>query len=146
MNILLHSMFQLLVTVTSFLARWFLTTWWQRRYVPPKRWLLQQPHGVISQKTAFFIVTSMKTSDLQCLLIAVCYWVRKDGQTQSMCYPRRKVCYVKQFGVPPHQQENGKGNVWPWIGYRVLVHKGIISAFEGVEFVSDRMWYIILGG
>jgi hypothetical protein len=30
----------------------------------PKRRLLQEPHGVTSQKTAFFIVTAVKTSNL----------------------------------------------------------------------------------
>jgi hypothetical protein len=30
----------------------------------PKRWLLQQPQGVTSQKTAFFIVSAVKTLDL----------------------------------------------------------------------------------
>jgi hypothetical protein len=33
-------------------------------YVPPKRRLLQEPHGVTSQKTVFFIVAAMKTSNL----------------------------------------------------------------------------------
>jgi hypothetical protein len=33
-------------------------------YVPPKRRFLQEPHDVTSQKTAFFIVTSARTSDL----------------------------------------------------------------------------------
>jgi hypothetical protein len=32
--------------------------------VPPKRRFLQQPHGVTSQKTQFFIVTAVKTSNL----------------------------------------------------------------------------------
>jgi hypothetical protein len=32
--------------------------------VPPKRRFLQEPHGVTSQKTPFFIVTAMKTSNL----------------------------------------------------------------------------------
>jgi hypothetical protein len=31
---------------------------------PPKRRLLQEPHGVTSQKTQFFIVTAVKTSNL----------------------------------------------------------------------------------
>jgi hypothetical protein len=34
------------------------------RQVPPKRRFLQEPHGVTSQKTAFFIVTAVKTSNL----------------------------------------------------------------------------------
>jgi hypothetical protein len=32
--------------------------------VPPKRWFLQEPQGVTSQKTPFFIVTAMETSNL----------------------------------------------------------------------------------
>jgi hypothetical protein len=32
--------------------------------IPPKRWFLQEPHGVPSQKTGFVIVTAMKTSSL----------------------------------------------------------------------------------
>jgi hypothetical protein len=31
--------------------------------VPPKRRFLQEPHGVTSQKTPFFIVTSVNTSN-----------------------------------------------------------------------------------
>jgi hypothetical protein len=30
--------------------------------------------------------------------------------------------------------------------YRVFVHKGIISAVKRVEFMSDRMSYIVLRG
>jgi hypothetical protein len=39
-------------------------TSWSRRYVPPKHRFLQEPHGVTSQMTAFFIVTAVKTSNL----------------------------------------------------------------------------------
>jgi hypothetical protein len=35
-----------------------------RRLVHPKLRLLQEPHGVIPQKTQFFIVTAVKTSNL----------------------------------------------------------------------------------
>jgi hypothetical protein len=38
------------------------TSW--RREVPPKRRFLEKPHCVTPQKTAFFIVTAVKTSDL----------------------------------------------------------------------------------
>jgi hypothetical protein len=31
---------------------------------PPKRRFLKEPHGVTSQKTPFFIVTAVKTSNL----------------------------------------------------------------------------------
>jgi hypothetical protein len=30
----------------------------------PEMWFLQEPHGVTSQKTAFFIVTAVKASNL----------------------------------------------------------------------------------
>jgi hypothetical protein len=35
-----------------------------RRYVPPKRRLTPHLHGATSKKTAFFIVTAVKTSNL----------------------------------------------------------------------------------
>jgi hypothetical protein len=38
--------------------------WWWRTYVPPKRQILQEPHGVTGQKTAFFIVRAVNTSKL----------------------------------------------------------------------------------
>jgi hypothetical protein len=37
-------------------ACWFLSPWWWMRYIPPKCEFLQEPHGVTSQKTAFFIL------------------------------------------------------------------------------------------
>jgi hypothetical protein len=40
---------------TLFLVHRFLSPWWRRRWVPPKRQFLQEPHGVTSQKTPFFI-------------------------------------------------------------------------------------------
>jgi hypothetical protein len=43
--------------------RRFFSPWW-RRYVPPKRLSLQEPHGVSLQNTAFFLVTAVKTSKL----------------------------------------------------------------------------------
>jgi hypothetical protein len=38
-----------------------------RTDVPPKRRFLQEPHGVTTRKTAFFIDTAMKTSNLTLL-------------------------------------------------------------------------------
>jgi hypothetical protein len=43
---------------------WIFLPWRLRRYVTPKRWLTQDLHGATSQKTAFFIVTALKTSNL----------------------------------------------------------------------------------
>jgi hypothetical protein len=37
-----------------FLVHRFLSPWWRRRQVPPKRRFLQEPHGVPSQKTPLF--------------------------------------------------------------------------------------------
>jgi hypothetical protein len=38
-----------------FLVHRFLSPWWRRRQVPPKRRFLQEPHGVTTQKTPFFM-------------------------------------------------------------------------------------------
>jgi hypothetical protein len=38
--------------------------WRWRRYVPPKRRFTQDPYGARSQKTVFFMVTAVKTSNL----------------------------------------------------------------------------------
>jgi hypothetical protein len=40
---------------TSVASCKFLSPWWRRRQVPPKRRFLQQTHGVTTQKTPFFI-------------------------------------------------------------------------------------------
>jgi hypothetical protein len=42
--------------------------WRWRRYVPPKRRFKQDLHGATSQKTAFFIVTAVKISNLTTML------------------------------------------------------------------------------
>jgi hypothetical protein len=39
-----------------FLVHRFLSPWWWRRCVPPKRRFLQEPHGVTTQNMAFFIM------------------------------------------------------------------------------------------
>jgi hypothetical protein len=46
-----------------FLARRFFSPWWWGRYDPPKHRFSQEPHGITSQETAFFIVTVVKTSN-----------------------------------------------------------------------------------
>jgi hypothetical protein len=43
----------------------------ERTDVPsPKHWFLQEPHGVTSQKTAFFIVIAVKTTNLTAISIS----------------------------------------------------------------------------
>jgi hypothetical protein len=48
----LHSVLRLLVTANFVPTRRILSSWWWMRYVPPKYRLLQEPHGVTSQKTS----------------------------------------------------------------------------------------------
>jgi hypothetical protein len=50
--------------LTFFLVHWFLSPWWWRSYIPQKCRFLQEPHGVTSQKIAFFIVYNVRTSNL----------------------------------------------------------------------------------
>jgi hypothetical protein len=54
--------------------------WRWRRYVPPKRRFTQDLHGATSQKTAFFIVTTVKTSNLTGLL-----WVLHRALCNFFC-------------------------------------------------------------
>jgi hypothetical protein len=54
----------ILLVIANILPSWFLSPWWQRRYVPPKYRFLQDSDGVRSQKMAFFIVTAVKISNL----------------------------------------------------------------------------------
>jgi hypothetical protein len=48
--------------------------------IPADSQFLQEAHGITSQKTAFSIVTAMKTSDL----------------TYKICFHRMMVCHLKQ--------------------------------------------------
>jgi hypothetical protein len=52
-------------TLTLFLVHRFLSPWCRRLYVPSKRLFLQEPYGITSQKTTFFIVTVVKTANLK---------------------------------------------------------------------------------
>jgi hypothetical protein len=58
----------------------FLSPWWRRRYFPPKRRFLQEPHGVTSQKTPFFmwgkcfLVLSLYEYSSTCLHCTVLNW------------------------------------------------------------------------
>jgi hypothetical protein len=74
--------------------------------VPPKHRFLQEPHGVTSQKTPFFIVTTVKTSnlttiltllngDIRCVdmcnkLYTKCTSTKRDGSCRSLGY---STCY-----------------------------------------------------
>jgi hypothetical protein len=43
---------------------WIFLPWRWSQYVPPKCWFTQDLHGATSPKTAFFIVTAVKTPNL----------------------------------------------------------------------------------
>jgi hypothetical protein len=54
---------RLLVTASAVPSSLILVTL-MKEALPPKRPFLQEPHGVTSQKTPFFIITAVKTSNL----------------------------------------------------------------------------------
>jgi hypothetical protein len=53
-----------LAVTSNWSTLWFLSPSRWRWYVPTKNWFLQELHGVMSQKTAFFIVVTVETSNL----------------------------------------------------------------------------------
>jgi hypothetical protein len=55
---------QLLVTANVFLTSLIIFVLRMEGRVPPKCWISQGPQGFTSQKTAFFIVTAVKSSNL----------------------------------------------------------------------------------
>jgi hypothetical protein len=63
-------------------------------YVPPKLRLLQETHGLTSQKTEFFIVTAVKTSNLTTTLLGPLekanhnHWTTGRGDPQGCETPR----------------------------------------------------------
>jgi hypothetical protein len=61
----------------------FLSPWWRRRQVPPKRRFLQEPHGVTTQKTPSFIVTAVKTSNLT-LCMVFTSWKPENKNTTGL--------------------------------------------------------------
>jgi hypothetical protein len=46
-------------------------------------WFLQEPHGVTSQKTPFFIVTAVKTSNLTCIYLFLWCMLRPPLQSNG---------------------------------------------------------------
>jgi hypothetical protein len=66
----IRSVRRLLVTASVVPSSPILVTLMKEVLVPPKHHFLQEPHGVTSQKTPFFIVTAVKTSNLTC---DICY-------------------------------------------------------------------------
>jgi hypothetical protein len=68
-----------------FLVHRFLSPSWRRCQVPPKRRFLQESHGVTSQKTPFFIVTAVKTSNSTYFRGGWCLHI-KDTPLPASCH------------------------------------------------------------
>jgi hypothetical protein len=98
-----------------------LLPWRWRRYDPPKRRFTQKLHGATSQKTAFFIVITVKTSNLTrnviCCHVRVTQTnivsnrsykvtflrrVRKEKFSIANCYFPHALCYI--YHVPKRLQ------------------------------------------
>jgi hypothetical protein len=100
-----------------FLVHRFLSPWWRRRQVPPKRRFLREPHGVTTQKTPFFIVTAVKTSNLTLVqkLYKVEGW-RMITSTQTLSpYSERK----REQGTEYTTRNNNFG-VTMWMNEPIL--------------------------
>jgi hypothetical protein len=93
--------------------------WRWRRYVPPKRrFLLLEPHGVLSQKTTSFIVTAVKTTpedrglqsytkweyDSNCKAV----WVFESSSGLSLLYVRFLV-NLPTIPPPPGNKQRSVG-------------------------------------
>jgi hypothetical protein len=79
----------------TFLACWFFSLWWWRWYVPPKHWFLQEPHGITSQKMAFFIITAIKVLNLTTYVLW-CVWSDTVVTMQHFCR-----CYATASWLSP---------------------------------------------
>jgi hypothetical protein len=78
------------------LRRNTMSPWWWRSYVIPKRQFLQEPHAITFQKTAFFIVTAVNTSNLAhyVKLLVSCI----SSETPVIIQPTHYcVCSLKSF-------------------------------------------------
>jgi hypothetical protein len=87
-----------------FLVHRFLSPWWRRRQVLPKRRFLQEPHGVTTQKTPFFtanvvpsspilvtlMVVALCSSDTSVLTRATWRTIQEDGILQGRHWPHLK--------------------------------------------------------
>jgi hypothetical protein len=81
-----------------FLVRRFLSPWWRRRQVPPKRRFLQEPHGVTTQKTPFFMVTAVKTTRLTSAFCIIRPSIKAEaGLRSTLCC--KKILKVSASGT-----------------------------------------------
>jgi hypothetical protein len=139
--VFLRSVLRLLVTAL-FLARLFLSWWW-RRYGPPKRLFLQQS-GVTSQKPAFLIVTTVKTSILHSEELVgeseITAWAQLLWPVVSCCellliqagsWGREQFWSPEEGGRPPCDRLFGHGNGSS--EFRKMLR---------ISWVSDTCWFL----
>jgi hypothetical protein len=111
--------------LASFLLNLFLRPWRWRRYVPPKRRLtLNGLHGVISQKTIFFITTAVKTSDpMTCLYfeysfypLPFSFWVHQGCWLFFVC----------------RQTRHKASTMWSWQSPHSMSFPSLLSSFSSI--------------
>jgi hypothetical protein len=132
---------QLLLT---FLVHRFVSPWWWRCWVSPKRWFLQDPHGITFQKTPFFIVSIVV---LMCFLNRIHWvsWICLYAHTNTDCFNMLQVslwipvvflavcmflvivlCYARPFEV-------GMGVI--------ITLTGLPAFWVGVVWKSKPLWF-----
>jgi hypothetical protein len=80
-----------------FLVHRFLSPWWRRRQVPPKRRFLQEPHGVTTQKTRFLILRrplQVKSSDLHHLCSSFLLSTMKMKRNFGWLWTEHTILYI----------------------------------------------------
>jgi hypothetical protein len=126
----------------------FLSPWWRRRQVPPKRRFLQEPHGATTQKTPFFNLISYGER-----LLAPCPTLEDHPFQLSMAsYSELKVissihnlrtCHAVVTSDPPNMdiynyqpitsvEKGGKQQQWKMIVYVGNVLSSNSSSFLGL--------------
>jgi hypothetical protein len=146
---LLCNMLQLIVTANIVPNSLIFSPWSCRRYVPLKHWFIQEPHGITSNRMAFFIVTATKTSNLTlricsefgyemylCIFVNVARYVCVK-QTVSYChmrellplfYPLLILVYAKCIEISDMKfvllacciKTNKKKTPWPLVRERTI--------------------------
>jgi hypothetical protein len=96
-----------------FLAHRSLSPWWRRRYVPLKRLILQEPHGVIFQKTLFFFWDCILVRHPPCrengsvIYLYNCYWALA---APSLSSPRSAELQIISSCL-----------IWDWVRFLSLI-------------------------
>jgi hypothetical protein len=96
-------------------SRIFLSWRW-RRYVPPKCRFIQDLHSATSQKTAFFVVTAVKTSNLikqRCVWHGcLCIIVRRWQKITKLILSPSRCCVI--------EAEIANSKFWKRVLYNIL--------------------------